>query len=171
MLVRRARPRRCRRCSDSPARGQRQPADERRKHPGAAVEIWADELRIGLKAITRGAWAPIGERPVALGHHRFEWLYVRGFVEPATGRTVWNVSNGISSTTRSASAAVLTQQTETSAPARSSSPWRRRSGSSFSAFSIDTRAIVRLQLIWVHGLSSASPPRISSLGLTSSERL
>jgi transposase len=41
-------------------------------------------------------WAPIGERPVALGHHRFEWLYVTGFVEPATGRTVWNVSNGIS---------------------------------------------------------------------------
>lgn len=43
-------------------------------------------------------WAPIGERPVALGHHRFEWLYVTGFVEPASGRTVWNVSNGISKT-------------------------------------------------------------------------
>lgn len=41
-------------------------------------------------------WAPIGERPVAVGHHRFEWLYVTGFVEPATGRTVWNVSNNIS---------------------------------------------------------------------------
>jgi hypothetical protein len=41
-------------------------------------------------------WAPVGERPVALGHHRFEWLYVTGFVEPATGRTVWNVANGIS---------------------------------------------------------------------------
>jgi hypothetical protein len=25
--------------------------------------------------------------------HRFEWLYVTGFVEPATGHTVWNVSN------------------------------------------------------------------------------
>jgi hypothetical protein len=32
-------------------------------------------------------WAPIGERPIALGHHRFEWLYVTGFVEPATGST------------------------------------------------------------------------------------
>ena len=41
-------------------------------------------------------WAPIGERPVALGHHRFEWLYVTGFVEPATGCTVWNVANNIS---------------------------------------------------------------------------
>ena len=40
-------------------------------------------------------WAPIGERPIALGHHRFEWLYLTGFVEPATGATVWNISNGI----------------------------------------------------------------------------
>ena len=40
-------------------------------------------------------WAPVGERPLAIGHHRFEWLYVTGFVEPATGRTVWNVSNNI----------------------------------------------------------------------------
>jgi hypothetical protein len=31
----------------------------------------------------------------ALGHHRFEWLYVTGFVEPATGRTVWNIANAI----------------------------------------------------------------------------
>jgi transposase len=72
-------------------------ADERRKHPHAKIEIWAtDEHRIGLKPITRGVWAPIGERPVAVGHHRFEWLYVTGFVEPATGRTVWNVSNNVS---------------------------------------------------------------------------
>src|SRR6185312_9182222 len=58
--------------------------------------IWAtDEHRIGLKPITRGVWAPIGQRPIARGHHRFEWLYVTGFVEPITGRTVWNVSNGL----------------------------------------------------------------------------
>lgn len=49
-----------------------------------------------MKPITRGVWAPIGERPIALGHHRFEWLYVTGFVEPATGKTVWHISNGIS---------------------------------------------------------------------------
>jgi len=54
-----------------------------------------DEHRIGLKPITRGVWAPIGGRPIALGHHRFEWLYVTGFVEPATGQTVWNVSNAV----------------------------------------------------------------------------
>ena len=54
-----------------------------------------DEHRIGLKPILRGVWAPRGERPIALGHHRYEWLYVWGFVEPATGNTVWNVSNAV----------------------------------------------------------------------------
>ena len=54
-----------------------------------------DEHRIGLKPILRGVWAPKGERPIALGHHRYEWLYVWGFVEPATGATVWNVSNAV----------------------------------------------------------------------------
>jgi len=54
-----------------------------------------DEHRIGLKPIVRKVWAPKGERPIALGHHRYEWLYVWGFVEPATGATVWNVSNAV----------------------------------------------------------------------------
>jgi len=54
-----------------------------------------DEHRIGLKPIQRGVWAPKGERPIALGHHRYEWLYVWGFVEPATGATVWNISNAV----------------------------------------------------------------------------
>ena len=54
-----------------------------------------DEHRIGLKPITRGIWAPVGCRPIALGHHRFEWLYVAGFVEPATGKTVWNIAEAI----------------------------------------------------------------------------
>ena len=54
-----------------------------------------DEHRIGLKPIVRGVWAPVGERPIALGHHRFEWLYVTGFVEPASGQTVWNIANAV----------------------------------------------------------------------------
>ena len=47
----------------SPRSGQSTRADDR---------IWAtDEHRIGLKPIMRGVWAPNGERPVAIGHHRF----------------------------------------------------------------------------------------------------
>jgi hypothetical protein len=54
-----------------------------------------DEHRIGLKPIVRGVWAPVGERPIAPGNHRFEWLYVTGFVEPASGHTMWNIANAV----------------------------------------------------------------------------
>ena len=61
------------------------------------VEVFAtDEHRLGLKPVLRAVWAPTGQRPVALGHHRFKWLYVTAFVRPATGDTVWYLSNGVS---------------------------------------------------------------------------
>ena len=62
----------------------------RNKFTNYQVEVWFfDEHRVGLKPIIRKVWAPIGERPSALGHHRYEWLYVYGFVEPKTGKTLW----------------------------------------------------------------------------------
>ncbi len=33
---------------------------------------------------------------MALGHHRFEWLYVTAFVSPTSGETFWYLSNGVS---------------------------------------------------------------------------
>jgi hypothetical protein len=39
--------------------------------------------------MSREIWAPIGKRPIALGHHRFDWLHVTAFVSPATGETFW----------------------------------------------------------------------------------
>ena len=44
----------------------------------------------------RRVWAPRGQRPIAPGHHRYEWLYVTAFVSPATGETIWYVSDGVS---------------------------------------------------------------------------
>jgi len=44
----------------------------------------------------RGVWAPIGQRPLALGHHRYDWLYLTAFVQPQRGEVVWYLSNGIS---------------------------------------------------------------------------
>lgn len=35
-------------------------------------------------------------RPVALGHHRFKWLYVTALVSPTSGETFWYISNGVS---------------------------------------------------------------------------
>lgn len=69
-------------------------AEEAAKHPGKKVEVFAtDEHRIGLKPVTRRVWAPVGERPIAYGHHRLDWLYVTAFVSPANGETFWYLSN------------------------------------------------------------------------------
>lgn len=59
-------------------------------HPGATVAIWAeDEHRLGLLPVTRRVWAKCGQRPTAQVHRRYQWLYVYGFVHPATGATWW----------------------------------------------------------------------------------
>ncbi len=41
-------------------------------------------------------WAQKGQRPTALGHHRYEWFYVTAFVQPTSGEVVWYLSNGVS---------------------------------------------------------------------------
>ncbi|HVE54692.1 MAG TPA: IS630 family transposase [Ramlibacter sp.] len=72
-------------------------ARARAAHPGRPVEVWAaDEHRLGLKPIRRRVWAPVGMRPVALGHHRYEWLHVVAFVQPTSGETVWYLASGLS---------------------------------------------------------------------------
>jgi hypothetical protein len=54
------------------------------------VETWGtDEHRVGLKPILRKMWAPQGERPCASVWHRYEWLYVVGFIHPPSGRVAW----------------------------------------------------------------------------------
>ena len=61
------------------------------------IETFAtDEHRLGLKPVLRRVWAPRGERPVAVGHHRFEWLYITAFVSPKTGESFWYLSTGVS---------------------------------------------------------------------------
>jgi len=63
------------------------------------IEVFAtDEHRIGLKPILRRVWAPRGERPIARGHHRFQWLYVTAFVSPATGESFWYLSSTVGKT-------------------------------------------------------------------------
>jgi DDE superfamily endonuclease len=64
--------------------------EHRRDEPARSVEVWAfDEHRVGLKPILRRQWAPKGQRPIAPGQHRYEWLYLYGFVHPRTGEVVW----------------------------------------------------------------------------------
>src|SRR5690349_9819853 len=72
-------------------------ARERREaRPRRKVEVWAvAEHRLGLKPIRRRQWAPRGRRPVAVGQHRYEWLYLYGFVHPGTGEVVWFVCSTV----------------------------------------------------------------------------
>ena len=72
-------------------------AEARAQDADKAVEVWAtDEHRIGLKPILRRVWAPKGQRPIALGHHRYKWLYVTAVVQPISGEVFWYISNGVS---------------------------------------------------------------------------
>ncbi len=60
------------------------------KYPEQKIEVWFfDEHRVGLKPILKKVWSPIGQRPTAVVQHRSEWLYVYGFVEPKTGKTLF----------------------------------------------------------------------------------
>ncbi len=60
------------------------------QYPEAEIDVWFfDEHRVGLKPILRKVWNPIGQRPTAMVNHRYEWLYVYGFVKPLTGETLW----------------------------------------------------------------------------------
>jgi transposase len=59
-------------------------------HPAAMVTVWAeDEHRLGLLPVVRRIWAPKGQRPTAHVERHYAWLYVYGFVRPATGQSWW----------------------------------------------------------------------------------
>jgi hypothetical protein len=74
--------------------------------PSRNVEVWAtDEHRFGLKPILRRVWAPKGQWPIALGHHRYKWLYVTAFVQPISGETFW-YDRGVEAVFRRAAGAV-----------------------------------------------------------------
>src|SRR3954466_2074170 len=64
-------------------------AELRREHPDRGVELWAgDQARLGPKPIARRVWAVKGRRPKANGRTKYQWLYVYGFVHPASGRNL-----------------------------------------------------------------------------------
>jgi hypothetical protein len=65
-------------------------AAAQRTAPERPVEVWAfDEHRLGLKPLARRVWAKTGERPLAVSSHKYEWLYLCGFVRPVSGEVEW----------------------------------------------------------------------------------
>ena len=58
--------------------------------------MWAfDEHRAGLKPVLRRGWTKRGQRPLAIGHPRYEWLYLYGFVRPLVGLVEWFVGSTV----------------------------------------------------------------------------
>ena len=85
--------------------------ERREQEPDRAVEVWAfDEHRLGLKPVLRRQWAPKGRRPVAVGHPRYEWLYLYGFVHPGTGEVVWFLCSTVDAALLSAVLAAFAEQ-------------------------------------------------------------
>ena len=72
-----------------PKRRRGIPASRSRSSPRTSVAS-------ALKPVPRRVWAPVGERPIAHGRYRFDWLYVTVFASQATGENFWYLSNGIS---------------------------------------------------------------------------
>jgi transposase len=54
-----------------------------------------DEHRIGLKPVLRRVWTKRGRRPIAVVHHRYQWMYLNGLVQPLTGQTEWQAWSGV----------------------------------------------------------------------------
>ena len=60
----------------------------RRERPDKTIEIWfQDECRIGQQGTLTRCWAPTGSRPTAVKQTEYEWIYLFGAVNPATGKS------------------------------------------------------------------------------------
>lgn len=71
-------------------------ADLKEAHPDKPVEVWAfDEHRLGLKPVVRRVWAARGQRPLALGRQRYQWLYLYAYVQPQRGEVEWLIGNTV----------------------------------------------------------------------------
>jgi transposase len=58
--------------------------------------VWAfDEHRAGLKPVLRRVWTKRGQRPMAISHPRYEWLYLYGFVRPLAGVVEWFIGSTV----------------------------------------------------------------------------
>lgn len=61
----------------------------REAHPGKRVRLFVeDEARVGQQGTLTRVWAARGSRPTAVKQTEYEWAYLWGAVEPATGSSV-----------------------------------------------------------------------------------
>jgi len=74
----------------------------------AAQERFKAAFRRRKEELTRAVqvWARRGQRPLAVGHQRFHWLHVYGFVRPSHGEVVWHLADAVNAALLSALLAV-----------------------------------------------------------------
>ena len=56
-----------------------------RRHGKKIRVFFMDEARFGQQGSLTRVWAPKGSRPTAVKQTKYEWVYLYGAVEPATG--------------------------------------------------------------------------------------
>src|SRR5918997_439762 len=70
-------------------------AQAKTAHPDRPVEVWAEDgHRLGLKPVRRRVRAPVGRRPIALGHHRYRRLPLLPLLRPTSGEAAWYLATG-----------------------------------------------------------------------------
>src|SRR5690606_10215120 len=68
-------------------------------HGGRVRVFFMDEMRMGQQGTLTRVWAPCGSRPTAVKQTRYEWVYLYGAVEPATGESVALLAPGVNTGT------------------------------------------------------------------------
>lgn len=72
------------------------------------MRVWVmDEARVGQQGTITDVWSPKGSRPRAVRQTRYEWVYLYGAVEPATGESAALLAPHVDTGTMNAFLAIL----------------------------------------------------------------
>lgn len=83
----------------------------REKHPGQHVEVWfQDEARVGQQGTLTRVWAAKGSRPTAVKQTEYDWVYVFGAVNPATGASAAIITPTVNTDYMNAHLTAISQQ-------------------------------------------------------------
>lgn len=69
-----------------------------------------DEARIGQQGTLTNVWARKGSRPTAVRQTRYEWVYLYGAVEPATGESAALIAPNVNTGTMNAFLEILAEE-------------------------------------------------------------
>ena len=81
------------------------------EHPGKRIEIWfQDEARVGQQGTLTNVWAAKGSRPTAVKQTEYDWVYVFGAVNPATGESAAIITPTVNTDYMNAHLSAISQQ-------------------------------------------------------------